>query len=217
MGAILHFITETVTGIILGMGYFGIVILMALESACIPVPSEVVMPFAGYQVFKGNFSFWPVVFWGVVGQTIGSVITYWIGSTEGRLLLEKYGKYVLIRKSHIHHADKAFEKYGNKIVLIGRVLPIIRSFISLPAGLAKISFKQFLLYSVIGIIPWTIMLTLLGVNLGENWEGIKTYFHQADILIAIMILATIIFAIRRKKLKRNRKAAHENSGDKAKK
>jgi len=160
------------------------------------------MPFAGFQVFQGNFSFWPVVFWGVVGQTVGSIITYWIGSTEGRVLLEKYGKYVLIRKSHIHHADKAFEKYGNKIVLIGRVLPIIRTFISLPAGLAEMPFGKFLLYSVVGIIPWTIMLTFLGVKMGDNWEKLRIYFHQADLLVIVLLFAALVFILIKRKQKK---------------
>ena len=202
MDIILNYIAQIVSNLILSAGYFGIMILMALESACIPIPSELIMPFAGFQVFQGNFSFWPVVFWGVVGQTVGSIITYWIGSTEGRVLLEKYGKYVLIRKSHIHHADKAFEKYGNKIVLIGRVLPIIRTFISLPAGLAEMPFGKFLLYSVVGIIPWTIMLTFLGVKMGDNWEKLRIYFHQADLLVIVLLFAVLVFILIKRKQKK---------------
>ncbi|KKR18505.1 MAG: hypothetical protein UU65_C0002G0060 [candidate division CPR2 bacterium GW2011_GWC1_41_48] len=165
------------------MGYFGVAFLMALESACIPVPSELIMPYAGFLVSKGSFGFWQIVFWGTVGQTFGSIVTYWIGATEGRILLEKYGKYVLIKKSHIEHADKWFDKFGPRVVFFGRMVPVIRTFISLPAGLSEMSFSKFVLYSVLGIIPWTIFLGYLGVYLGDNWNSLKVYFHGADAIV----------------------------------
>ncbi|MDI6717007.1 MAG: DedA family protein [Actinomycetota bacterium] len=192
---ILASLAQIITGLIKDMGYFGITILMALESACIPVPSELVMPFAGYMVSAGAFGFWQIVLWGTIGQTIGSIITFWIGATGGRSLLEKYGKYLLIRTDHIHHADRWFERYGHKVVFFGRLVPIIRTFISLPAGMSKMSFAKFVLYSVIGIIPWTAMLAYLGFYLGENWYILKTYFHGADVIIAVAIVGCIAYIL----------------------
>jgi len=192
---ILASLAQIITGLIEDMGYFGITILMALESACIPVPSELVMPFAGYMVSAGAFGFWQIVLWGTIGQTIGSIITFWIGATGGRSLLEKYGKYLLIRTDHIHYADRWFERYGHKVVFFGRLVPIIRTFISLPAGMSKMSFAKFVLYSVIGIIPWTAMLAYLGFYLGENWYILKTYFHGADVIIAVAIVGCIAYIL----------------------
>lgn len=205
---VLSYISQLAIGFINETGSLGIALLMALESACIPVPSEVIMPYAGYLVTEGKFGFWQVVFWGTLGQTFGSVVTYWLGATEGRVLLEKYGKYVLIKKSHIHHADKWFEKYGHRAVLFGRLVPVIRTFISLPAGLSEMSFKKFLTYSVIGIIPWTIMLAYLGVYLGENWQSLKSYFHGVDALVAVGIVGLVGYFAFKAHKKRQNKVGH---------
>lgn len=173
-------------------GYTAIAVMMFLESALIPIPSEVVMPFSGFVTISGGLSFWGIVFFGVLGQMLGSIFIYFIGKWEGRHILEKYGKYLLIRTKDIHHADKMFERHGDAIVFFGRVIPVVRTFISLPAGISKMKLSKFTLYSFLGILPWTLGLAWLGVKMGENWTELKKYFHILDFFVGGAI---IIFAL----------------------
>ena len=184
----IEFTSTIIIEIITKFGYLAIISMMFLESALIPIPSEVVMPFSGFVTISGGLSFWGIVFFGVLGQMLGSIFIYFIGKWEGRHLLEKYGKYVLIRAKDIYHADKMFERHGDAIVFFGRVLPVMRTFISLPAGVSKMKFSKFALYSFLGIVPWTLGLAWLGVKMGENWEDIKKFFHIADIATVVVIL-----------------------------
>lgn len=184
----IEFTSTIIIEIITKFGYLAIIAMMFLESALIPIPSEVVMPFSGFVTISGGLSFWGIVFFGVLGQMLGSVFIYLIGRWEGRHLLEKYGKYLLIRTKDIHHADKMFERHGDAIVFFGRVIPVVRTFISLPAGISKMKLSKFMLYSFLGIFPWTLGLAFLGVKMGENWEKIRSLFHIADIITVVVIL-----------------------------
>ncbi len=164
---------------------------MALESALIPIPSEIIMPFAGFLVWEGKFSFANVVLWGALGNLAGSIIAYFLGFYGGRPLLEKYGKYILISTEEIKRADDWFKKYGNFSIFISRMLPVVRTFISLPAGVARMPFWKFSLYTFLGSLPWAFLLTYLGIISGENWKNLEAYFRKFDWLIIGIILAAI--------------------------
>ncbi|HLC39080.1 MAG TPA: DedA family protein [Patescibacteria group bacterium] len=191
LSAVSHFIIEVVSR----AGYAGVAGLMAIESANIPLPSEVIMPFAGYLVFLGKLNLWWTGFFGAVGCLVGSVLSYWLGYWGGRPLIEKYGKYVLISRHDLNLADKWFRRFGEEIVFVGRLLPIIRTYISFPAGIAKMNFAKFSLYSFLGSLPWCLFLAWLGLKLGENWEKLRTYFHGLDWVIGVLILIGIIWWI----------------------
>jgi len=187
------------------LGYWGVFIAMTLESACIPLPSEIIMPFAGFVVWQGNtnMTLLGITIVGAVANLFGSLIAYSVGLKGGRPLLEKYGKYVLITRSKLELADQWFEKYGYEAVLISRVLPGIRTFISLPAGIAHMDIKKFVIYTFIGSLPWCFALGYIGVLLGPQWDLIKTYFHILDIIVAIGILAFISYIIHKYKSSKN--------------
>jgi len=179
------------------LGYAGVAIMMAIESACIPLPSEIIMPFSGYLVSIGRFSLWGVALAGAVGCVIGSVIAYWIGYFGGRPMAEKYGKYVLVTNHDLNLADNFFQKYGNSAVFISRLLPVIRTFISLPAGIAKMNFWQFVTYTFLGSLPFCYLLAYIGKKLGDNWNTLGVYFHKFDLAIGIIILIGVIWFVRR--------------------
>ena len=179
------------------LGYGGVALMMAIESACVPLPSEIIMPFSGYLVFKGEFSLWGVSLAGAIGCVIGSVFAYWIGYVGGRPLAEKYGKYLLVTKHDLDLADNFFKKYGKRAVFISRLLPVIRTFISLPAGIAKMNFWQFVVYTFLGSLPFFFFLAYIGEKLGENWNTLGAYFHKFDAIIGVVILIGIIWFIRR--------------------
>ncbi len=195
MDEILSLLASFVTNTISSTGYTGITVLMALESACIPIPSEVIMPFSGFLVHEGRFGFWLVVLWGTIGNLLGSWLAYWVGYVGGRPLIEKYGKYILLSRHDLEIADRWFEKYGQGTVFFSRLLPIIRTFISLPAGIAKMDFKKFSFYTFLGSLPWSFALTYAGVVMGENWEHLETYFRKFQWPIAILIIIGIIWWI----------------------
>jgi membrane protein DedA with SNARE-associated domain len=204
--ALFAFLTVYISGVISHIGYAGIFLLMTMESACLPVPSEVVMTFSGFAVQNGTLNFWLVVLVGSLGCLIGSIISYVIGYYGGRPLLEKYGKYVLIKKKEMETADRWFMKYGNKAVFITRLLPIVRTFISLPAGIAKMDFRKFVTYSFIGSLPWCFALTYAGILLGKNWIALEQYWTYFDmaIIAGIVVLAVYVLykmTINRSKIK----------------
>ncbi len=181
-------ISSFIIHIISTAGYFGITVLMALESACIPIPSEIIMPFSGYLVWLGKFSLGAVVLWGTVGNLIGSIIAYFVGFYGGRPFLEKYGKYILISTEELDSAQKWFQKYGGKSVFFSRMLPVVRTFISLPAGISRMPFGKFCLYTFLGSLPWSFFLTYyIGVIGGENWQMLEPYFRKFDWLIIILV------------------------------
>jgi len=174
------------------MGYGGIVLLMAIESACIPLPSEVIMPFAGYLVFQGQMTLWAVALAGAVGCVVGSIPAYYLGMYGGRPLVEKYGKWVLISHHDIRLADRWFEKYGEIIIFIGRLLPAVRTFIAFPAGIARMNMARFVIYTFIGSLIWCWLLAYAGMKLGEHWDNLKVYFHEFHM---VLVVAGVIFLV----------------------
>lgn len=196
--------TSLILDWISNLGYPGILILMALESACMPVPSEIVMPFAGYLVWEGSttMSFWGVVLVGSLGCTVGSIIAYAAGFYAGRPLILRYGRYILLREKHLVMAEKWFAKYGDKATFIARLLPVIRTVISLPAGIAKMDFKKFVFFSFIGSVPWNLMLTYVGFWLGPNWDSIKGIFRYLDVMVVLGVVAVVTYYAYRWRRKR---------------
>lgn len=188
MEFILGWLSSTIINIIETSGYIGIFIIMALESANIPVPSEIIMPFSGYLVFVGKFNLWWVVFWGAFGNLAGSILSYYLGFWGGRPLLEKYGKFLLITKHDLDLADKWFQKYGTLTIFASRVLPVVRTFISFPAGTAKMNIAKFSLYTFGGSFLWSYFLAYVGVIMGENWTNLEGYFKKFDWLIIILVV-----------------------------
>ena len=170
------------------LGYSGVFFLMLVESAGILMPSEIIMPFAGFLVADGKMNFWAVVFVGAFANLAGSLIAYWIGAKGGRVLIEKYGRYVLISKHDLDLADRWFAKFGNLAVFFGRLLPIVRAFISFPAGVAKMEIKRFSLYTFAGALPWSILFTWLCVKMGNNWEQIREKLHNFDLFVLALII-----------------------------
>lgn len=193
LGDILIALTNFITQTISAFGYFGVTILMAIESAAIPLPSEIIMPFAGSLIALGRFSLLGIALAGAVGSTIGSWITYWLGRYGGRPLILKYGKYVLISHHDLDLADRFFARYGNWSTLIGRVLPVVRTYISLPAGITRVNFGFFTLTSFAGSFVWSLFLGWLGQKLGEHWKILEFYFRRFDILIVAVVVAFIVF------------------------
>lgn len=195
MAGIIETVSNFAIYLIENLGYWGVFIGMTLESACIPIPSEVTMPLAGFVAYRGEMSFFWVVVVGVVANLIGSWIAYFVGLWGGRPFLEKYGKYILISPKKMDMAHEWFEKYGHEAVLISRVLPVIRTFISLPAGIAEMDLKKFSAYTVIGSIPWCFALTYIGYILGPNWHTIKEYFHYMDIVVVVGVVALAAYLV----------------------
>jgi len=195
--AVLAPIVEFVINTISTLGYPGIVVLMGIESAAIPLPSEVIMPFSGFLVSEGRFSLHGIALAGAIGSVLGSWVTYWIGYYGGRPLIRKYGRYVLITEHDLELVDRFFEKFGNLATFIGRMLPIIRTYISIPAGISRVKFWQFTLAAFVGSYVWSLFLGWIGVRLGENWESIRAYFRQVDWIIVLIILVGLVWWIRR--------------------
>ncbi|MEK7617705.1 MAG: DedA family protein [Patescibacteria group bacterium] len=185
---IIYILTNFIVDIISTLGYPGVALLMAIESACIPLPSEIIAPFAGYLVFLDRFTLWGVALAGGVGSMLGSFVTYEIGKFGGRPIIEKYGKYILISRRDLEMADRFFAKYGNLSTFIGRLLPVVRTFISLPAGIARVPRVPFLIYSFVGSVIWTYILAYFGMKLGENWNTLRDKLHGFDVAIIILIL-----------------------------
>jgi len=182
---------------IAGLGYGGVVLLMAVESACIPLPSEVIMPFAGYLVFKGTFTLWGAALAGAAGCVLGSLLAYFIGAYGGRALVYKYGRYVLISHRDLAWADRWFARHGGITVFIGRLLPVVRTFIALPAGISRMPLLRFVVYTFAGSLIWCYGLAWIGLKLGENWRTLGAYFHKFDSAITLVLLIAIVWYVRR--------------------
>jgi len=186
-------IVNVAVDVVDAIGLWGVFILMVLESACIPVPSEATMLFAGFNVSDGQYSLFAAVAVGSIANLIGSWIAYAVGY-YGRIdILEKHGKKLHVKKSHLETADRWFEKYGDWIVLVTRCLPIIRTFISLPAGVARMPFWRFSVLTLIGCVPWVFMLTFIGKEAGDNWEQWKDNLHYVDYAVAALIVLGAIY------------------------
>jgi len=176
-------------------GYAGIVLLMAIESACIPLPSELIMPFAGYLVSQGRFSLILAATAGAIGCNLGSVIAYEIGYYGGRPLVEKYGSYILMSRHDVEIADRFFKKFGGLAIFIGRLLPIVRTFIALPAGIARMPRGPFHLYTFLGSWPWCFGLAYIGMKLGNHWMDLKPYFLRFKEVILVLLVAGVVWFV----------------------
>ena len=171
------------------LGYGGVALLMAIESACIPLPSEIIMPFAGYLVFRGDLNLWLVATAGALGCVLGSLAAYWAGAWGGRPLVEKYGRYILVSRHDMDAADRWFNRYGDIIILIGRLLPLVRTFIALPAGVARMPLAKFIVYTFIGSYIWCWVLAWIGLRLGAHWDTLGPWFHRFDtVIVALAVL-----------------------------
>jgi membrane protein DedA with SNARE-associated domain len=195
-----------ITSFISSLGYPGIFSLMVVESAMIPIPSEIIMPFSGFLVATGKLSFFEVILAGSFGNLIGSMITYYAGLKIGRPLILKYGKYIFFSESHLRFTEKLFERLGDKISFIGRLLPGVRTYVSFPLGIAKANLIKFMVYTLIGSLIWNALLTYAGVRLGSNWQSFHKYSPYLDIVAVIMIIAFVIwFIYKMKKMSVNKK------------
>lgn len=189
------------------VGYLGVLLAMAIESAMIPLPSELILPFAGFLVSDPSliepltgqpWSFWVVVVVGTIGNTLGSLVAYAIGAYGGRPFLERYGRYLLIRPHEIELADRFFERWGPQTAFFSRLLPIVRTFISFPAGVARMDLRKFVIYSTAGAFLWSTALVWAGVQLGANWVEIREMLQPFDLAIAggVLVLAILFLWFR---------------------
>ncbi|MEO9319605.1 MAG: DedA family protein [Nitrososphaera sp.] len=197
--ALLELLQPLVTAItswISSLGYIGIFGLMVLESALIPIPSEIIMPFSGYLASTGRFEPWAVVLAGTLGNLVGSVLTYYLGLKAGRALILRYGRYVLFRESHLRTVEGWFSKYGDRTAFIGRLLPGVRTYVSLPAGIGEMRIGRFVVYTFVGSLIWNSMLTFVGMQLGENWKNIDKYSIYLDLAAAAAVLGFVIWFVR---------------------
>ncbi|MCD6725713.1 MAG: DedA family protein [Solirubrobacteraceae bacterium] len=199
-------LAEWVTSVVGDLGLPGIFLLMTLESMCVPVPSEPTMLFAGFNVSEGTYSFWAVVAVAVGANVVGSWIAYGAGRFGRLELIERHGKWLHVKPSHIEWADRWFERYGDVAVFFSRMLPIVRTFISLPAGVARMPFWRFTVLTTLGCIPWMAALTFLGLKVGENWEDLRAYLHWLDYAVLAAIVAGVVWLAVRWRRARTRAA-----------
>jgi membrane protein DedA with SNARE-associated domain len=204
---ILKPIKDWIVLVMAAMGPLGVTLLMGIESACIPLPSEVIMPFAGFLAYKGQMSFfglgagnpvaqiWIAGIFGALGCNLGSVPAYEVGAWGGRKAIEKYGKYIWLNLNHLDQAHRFFERFGTWAILIARMLPVVRTFIALPAGVAKMDRTRFHLYTFVGSLPWCLGLAWVGFKLGEKWNTLGVYFHKLDAVIGALILAGLAWFV----------------------
>ena len=187
-------------------GYFAVALLMGMENACIPIPSELILGFAGYLVFAGRMTFWGAFWYGMLGGILGSLFAYEVGRRGGREFVNRYGHYFFIKRSHVDMAQNWFDRYGLKAVLFSRMLPVVRTFISLPAGFAHVDLKKFIVYTILGSLPWTALILGAGMALGESWEYLLKIGHEASLLFVIAcVVGGVVWYWRRRHKKRNLK------------
>jgi membrane protein DedA with SNARE-associated domain len=198
-------IVEVAVDVVDAMGLPGVFLLMVLESACIPVPSEATMLFAGFNVSRGEYSLIAATAVGSSANLVGSWIAYWVGYAGRVDILEKHGRKLHIKKSHLEWADRWFERHGDATVFFARMLPIIRTFISLPAGVARMPFWRFSLLTIAGCVPWVLMLAFIGKEAGSKWEDWKDNLHYVDYAIGAAIVIGVIYLVVR--ARRRRKAS----------
>lgn len=196
MGHLLELLGGWIRSVISLGGYPGIILLMAIESACIPLPSELIMPFAGalttvamaQSVHRGRLDLHLVSLSGAVGCALGSALAYWVGAKGGREFVFRYGKYILLKRKDVESSDRWFQRQGPAAVFISRLLPVVRTFISLPAGIARMPFWPFLILSFVGSLPWCYFLAYIGIQFADHLEDLKRYFHGADLVIGVLLL-----------------------------
>ena len=180
-------VSAWIVAMIAMMGYGGVILLMAIESACIPLPSEVTMPFAGYLVASGRFGLNLVAIAGAVGCLLGSYVAYYAGASGGRWFLERYGRWVLIAPHELEIADHFFARWGSAAVFFSRLLPVVRTFIAFPAGVARMRLLPFTIYTLAGSYLWCLGLAYAGMKLGEHWAALGPYFHRFDGAVAVLM------------------------------
>lgn len=194
-------LVEFIMSFIAQLGYTGIFFLMILESALIPIPSEIIMPFSGFLSSTGRLDPLLVTLSGSLGNLVGSILTYYLGIKAGRKFILKYGRYILIKKEHLESTENLFERYGDRISFAGRLLPGIRTYVSLPAGIGKTNFTKFVAYTFAGSLIWNSMLTYVGMSLGSNWKNIDKYSTYLDVaaLLAVAVFVTwFVYKTKRK-------------------
>ena len=187
-----------IKSVIAATGYGGVALLMAIESACVPLPSELIMPFAGYLVYEGTLRLLLVATAGAIGCNLGSLVAYEIGCYGGRPLVERYGRYIFLSRRELAIADRFFERRGAIAVLIARLLPVVRTFIALPAGIARMPRLKFHIYTFVGSWPWCFALAYIGMRLGERWETdprLKMWFHRFDAIIVAVFLVGVVWFV----------------------
>ena len=189
-------------------GPYGVMLLMAIESACIPLPSEIIMPFAGFLAFQGRLPFhgigagnpgaqiWIAALFGAAGCNLGSIPAYELGRWGGPAAVKRFGRYIWLHERHLDAAHRFFGRFGPEAILIGRLLPVVRTFIALPAGVAEMDRRRFHLYTFLGSLPWCLGLAYLGYKLGQKWDTLGIWFHRFDTLIAAAILAGLVWFVR---------------------
>lgn len=202
IAAITDRLVDFATNVVGDLGLAGVLVLMLLESACIPIPSEATMLFAGFNVHNGEYSLFAATAAGVVGNLVGSWVAYGVGYWGRVDLIEKHGHKILIKQHHLDWADRWFAKYGDATVFFTRMLPIIRTFISLPAGVARMPFWRFTTLTLLGCIPWVFMLTFIGKKAGENWTDWKDSLHYVDYAVAALILGGLVYLFFRNRRRR---------------
>lgn len=207
--ALEHFMTEVIGD----YGYYAVLVLMILESACIPIPSEVTMVFGGFLVSRGRLDFFWVGMLGTLANVLGSWLAYWVGLRGGRPLIERWGRYIFLREHELDRAEVWFEKHGEAAVFVSRLLPVVRTFISLPAGVAKMPFVKFTVYTFLGCLPWTFALTWAGFLLGENWETFLKYGEPVSIAIGVVILGLLVWWLVRRARRAKARASGDGGGD----
>jgi len=195
VSTLLEYLAGFIIAVISQSGYLGIVLLMAIESACIPLPSEVIMPFSGYLVFSGRFQLIWVGVAGALGCNLGSLVAYYVGSWGGRPLVEKYGRWLLVTHHDLEMADRFFARWGDWAVFIARLLPVIRTFIAFPAGVSRMNVARFHIYTFLGSLPWCLVLAYAGMKLGERWMTLREYFHRFDAALGVVIVISAIWFI----------------------
>jgi len=199
ISALIEFLGNIAISIINSLGYFGVALAMAIESANIPLPSEIIMPFSGFLISRGNFTLFGVTLAGSIGGTLGSLASFALGYYGGekvvRNLIKKYGKYILVFEYELDEAIHWFKKHGQMVTFTARLLPIIRTFISLPAGMSRMDVKKFTFFAFIGTFIWCLPLAYIGKILGDNWHSLGRYFHKLDILIFTLGIALVIWYI----------------------
>ena len=192
---IVEYLTNLIVGFMSFLGYTGLLILMALESMIAPVPSEVVMPFAGFLVAEGKFTFFLVAIFSTLGSIVGSLISYWLGLFGGRRFISRFGKYLLLDESHLDWTENWFRRKGEKTIFISRFIPIVRHLISIPAGVGKMNLNKFLVYTASGALIWNMFLAYLGFELKQQWEIVHKYSSQIDIIAGIILLSLITYFV----------------------
>ena len=201
---VIAWVISLILDIISTLGYPGVIFFMILESMCLPVPSEVVLPFAGALAAEGDMNWILVGLAGTLGCLIGSVVAYYVGLKGGEPLLRKYGKYILINERHIDSSERWFKKYGDAVVFFSRLLPVIRTFISLPAGMYKMNFPRFVFLTIAGSLPWCLALSYAGYLLGSNWRDLEGDFRAFEVVIVVAILVGLVSWIAYKWMKKTK-------------